>query len=324
MNKQQCSVGMMSHMRIATKFLLCLYFASTWGASTYAQTPLLNGDFETWTLTKGSGNFKDYEEPSNGWSSGNGVIHVAPNTNPVVTKSTDAVQGMYSAKLITQSIFGQIAAGSLFIGHFKLNLVDFAKSAVLGAPFTDKPVRFRGHYKYIPVKSDSATLYARLTKWSGSNQVVVGEAIVTEYNAVPGWTSFSIPFEYYSGVTPDSIRVVLASSAGGENFKGEMGSTLFVDAVELDYTPTSVQDYWPSTPNIGLRLRAGTLEIQQSTADKSVVRIVNACGVLVKELVVNSGFEYVDCTQFPTGVYVATVNGLTSALHTSATFAIIN
>ncbi|NQW29958.1 MAG: PCMD domain-containing protein [Ignavibacteria bacterium] len=274
-------------------------------APVFGQTQLSNGDFEEWTLTKGSGNFKDYEEPSNGWSSGNGVIHVAPNTNPVVVKSTDAAVGNYSAKLITQSIFGQIAAGSLFIGRFKLNLTDFAASAILGASFTDRPTKFRGHYKYTPANGDSATMYARLTRWTGTAQVVVGQAVLTEYGAVSEWRRFDIPFQYNSGATPDSIRVVLASSAGGENFKGEIGSTLFVDNVQLDYTPLSVDNVPRQSVDDALRLLGNVIEISCNSAAPTVVRIVNSCGMLVRELTTSSEIDFVDCTSLPRGVYFA-------------------
>jgi hypothetical protein len=307
-----------------TKMFLysCIISALTLTCFAGAQTPLMNGGFESWTLFKGSGSFKDFEEPSDGWSSGNGVTHVAVNASPVAEKSTDAAQGMYSAKLTTRSIFGQIAAGSLFLGHFKLNLIDFAKSAVLGMPFTDRPAGFNGFYKYLPVKQDSATLYARLTRWTGSSQVVVGEAVVTEYDAVPNWTAFSIPFVYYSQATPDSLRIVLASSAGGENFRGEVGSVLFVDAVELNYSPMSVSDNAPNSTQVIMNVFHDVLEIQQGPGCSTLVRIINSVGDVVIESTNSHSPYFVDCSSLSSGFYMATVQGLNFPFCKTSTFTV--
>ncbi|MCO6466004.1 MAG: PCMD domain-containing protein [Bradyrhizobiaceae bacterium] len=201
-----------------------------------------NTDFEDWTLTKGSGQYKDYEEPSHGWASGNGAIHIAAGSDPVCEKSTDAASGAYSAKLTTRKIFGQIASGSLYTGKFALNLADPVKSAQRGIPFSGRPVAFKGWYKYAPVDADSATLYAVLSYWDGQQRVPIAEARILEKEARSTWYGFEIPFTYTSDKEADTIALVFASSAGGEFFKGSVGSTLYVDDVSLVYGPVSVDD----------------------------------------------------------------------------------
>lgn len=207
----------------------------------YAQQ-VANSDFEEWTLTEGSGGFKSYEEPSNGWASGNGAIHIAMGADPVCEKSEDAAQGKYSAKLTTRKIFGQIASGSLYTGKFVLNLSDPVKSALRGIPFTDSPTAFKGWYKYLPTDNDSATLYAVVSYWDGNGRVTIAEARLLVKGTVDSWTEFAIPFTYTSTHAPDTIALVFASSAGGEFFKGSVGSTLYVDGIELTYDPMGVDD----------------------------------------------------------------------------------
>lgn len=200
-----------------------------------------NSDFEEWTLSAGSGPYKDYEEPSNGWASGNGAIHIAAGADPVCEKSTDARVGTYSAKLVTRKIFGQVASGSLYTGKFQLNLADPVKSALRGIPFTGKPTVFKGWFKYLPVGEDSATLYATLSHWDGTQRVTVAEARITQYVPQQEWLSFEVPFTYTTQSDVDTIAVVFASSAGGEFFKGGEGSALFVDGVSLGYEPMSIE-----------------------------------------------------------------------------------
>ncbi|MBU3741022.1 MAG: hypothetical protein FGM24_01930 [Candidatus Kapabacteria bacterium] len=195
---------------------------------------LVNLDFEEWKLFKGQLLFRDYEEPT-GWTSGNGVIHVAPNTDALTSKSSDASSGSYCVQMTTRNIFGQIAAGTCYTGKFEINLSDPVKSAKLGIPYTDRPAVFAGMHRYAPVNNDSATLYCVLSKWDGSAQrrVTVGEARHVVYKSVPTWTPFSFPIEYGSSDAPDTITVVFAASAGGDLMKGEVGSTLWIDAVHI-------------------------------------------------------------------------------------------
>lgn len=207
-----------------------------------AQQQIPNGDLEEWTMFSGSGTFKDYEEPSGGWTSGNGVIHVAPGTDPVLEKSTDRISGDFGAKLVTRRIFGQIASGSLYTGKFQLNLGDPAKSAKRGVPFSARPLNLRFWYRYQPQGSDSATMYAILSRWNGTERETIAEARLFRYGPQSEWTEAIVPFAYESEEVPDTIAVVFAASAGGEFFRGDVGSTLYVDNISMIYDPVSVQE----------------------------------------------------------------------------------
>ncbi len=238
-------------------------FAAICGAiGVFAQQQIPNANLEEWTLTKGSGAYKDYEEPSGGWTSGNGVIHIAAGADPVCEKSTEAYSGTACAKLTTQSIFGQIASGSLFLGVFQLSLVNPASSARRGIPFSGPvPTMFRGHYRYTPVAGDSAVIYAMFTKWDGTKRVVLGEARLKIQQDVPVWTSFQIPVPALDQ-QPDSMSVVAASSAGGENFRGSVGSTLWIDDLSFGWDPTSVAQ---TNMDHLLRVAGTTLSVSHSS-----------------------------------------------------------
>jgi hypothetical protein len=205
-----------------------------------AQTPIPNGDFEEWKNYPGSGPFKSYDEPTGGWASGNGAIHVAPGADPVCERSSDAVSGQWSAKMTTRRIFNQIAGGSLYLGRFELNLSNPRLSARVGIPYTDRPVRFTGYFKYMPVDGDSAIIHASLKRWVGDTSVFVGRARMIVTTAVDGWTRFDLPFVYELDGPPDTIEVALVSSAGAEFFRGNPGSTLFVDDIKVSNDPTSI------------------------------------------------------------------------------------
>ena len=200
-----------------------------------AQTEIPNGDFESWTLHEGSMGFNDYEEPTDGWASGNPVAHIQPGAEPVCEKSDDATWGSYSAKLVTRKYFNQIASGSLYLGEFKLNLGNPGESARLGKPCSSVPATFRGMYKYFPEGGDSAIIRATFRRWNGSEREIVAEAILLVKDEVAEWTSFSLPIPEPTG-NVDTVEVAFASSAGGEFLRGDEGSTLYIDDVAFDQT----------------------------------------------------------------------------------------
>jgi len=258
--------------RTILSVLTCIIATTSIGA----QTQIPNGDLEDWMLISGTGNFRNYEEPTGGWSSGNGAIHIAMNTDPLTTKVTDAVSGMYAAKLTSGKIFNLLASGSLFTGTFSLNISNPESSAKRGIPFTDRPLRFKGWYKYQSVDGDSGTLYATLSKWDGSKRVVIGEARRMQYTSLENWTEFDLEFAYLSGDTPDTIAVVFASSANGANLVGSVGSTMYVDNLSLVYSPTNVNDADVTSPLATFYATTNTLNVNASSLVSIVV--VDACG----------------------------------------------
>lgn len=262
-----------------------------------AQQQIPNAGLEEWTVVKGSSGFKDYEEPTDGWTSGNGVIHIASGSDPVCERSTDAHGGSACAKLTTRRIFGQIASGSLYLGVFQLNLVNPASSARRGIPFAGPvPTRFRGWYRYAPSGSDSAAIYAMFTRWDGSKRVLLGEARIVIRTAAAPWTSFDLAVPVLNGV-PDSMSVVAASSAGGENFRGEIGSTLWVDDLSFSWETVSVHN---QEVDVSCRLVGSSLRID-GPADVARVLATDLRGRMVHLGAPNS--REVSCDVLSSGLW---------------------
>ncbi len=192
----------------------------------YSQTPIPEGGFENWVQQT------SYEEPAgNWWTSLNQLKSLG---GPVtVTKVSDSYSGNYAARLETKMWGTFILPGLLVSGKF----VTAPPFVLQGKPFTDKPVKFKGYYKYLSVNNDSAAIYAMITKHNSvsGKRDTIAIAIQAVLSNTPTYTAFDLDFEYYSVETPDSIDVVFSSSAGGANFAGQIGSTLTVDDVMLEY-----------------------------------------------------------------------------------------
>ncbi len=205
-----------------------------------AQSTLPNTSFESWQRSDSD----RYDNPTDGvWATPNSPLDFAlPGMVPTapVQKTNDAQDGEWAALLYTSSIFGILAPGTLFTGKFELSLTnpDPLAAIKLGTPFTARPDRFKGYFKYAPVNSDSCLMYALLTKFNAAtgNSDTVGIAQQVINTTVSSYTLFDLPFDYSNALDPDTIQVVFTSSANGNNLQGQIGSQMWIDNILLETT----------------------------------------------------------------------------------------
>lgn len=198
---------------------------------------LPNFDFDDWGTPIESGG--KYEEPCGGvWASGN--AGTALSGLVTTSKTTDAISGTHAVEMKTVSAQNLIAGGSIYIGKFRLNINNTAKSAVLGMPFTYKPNSMTGYFKYMPVNGDSSNIIILLTKYNTDTKQrdTVAFANQPGYDNVTTFTAFDLMFDYnYSAGNekPDTVVVNFTSSKAAEFFIGEIGSTFIVDNCKFTY-----------------------------------------------------------------------------------------
>uniref|UniRef100_A0AB33J5M1 PCMD domain-containing protein n=1 Tax=Prevotella sp. GTC17254 TaxID=3236794 RepID=A0AB33J5M1_9BACT len=176
------------------------------------------------------------------------------------TKDTGALGKIFKAP---------IAAGNLFTGEMTNNFLasDKAKLTHFGVPFRKSPTYLTGFYKYKAgakltdaslneVKGkDTFDIYAVFFETSketpyldGTNSLtsknIVSIARLTDKKETDEWTYFSIKFQPMNGKTVDAARlkegkyslaIVMSSSIDGAKFIGAVGSTLYIDEMELFY-----------------------------------------------------------------------------------------
>lgn len=163
-----------------------------------------------------------------------------------------------------------IAAGTLFLGNFNLNavLVSPLKATEFGIPMDKEPVRVTGYYKYKPGaeftdakmkvdpnRTDEASIYAvfyRNKDVEGNKVVLFGDNVLSsdyivskaEVKSLPPtdeWTRFEMFFEGDDAAPAlltslgYNMTLVFSSSKEGANFEGAIGSTLYVDEVEVSF-----------------------------------------------------------------------------------------
>ena len=164
-----------------------------------------------------------------------------------------------------------IAAGNFFLGTFdsQYALTNTLRTTNMGIAYTREPVRVTGYYKYspgevftdkdskeVPSRLDEPTIHAALylnhdeqgneVMLHGddvrTNPYIVRRAEVASLPATDQWQPFEMTFE---GSTPIdaallanrgyNLALVFSSSKTGDTFEGSVGSTLYIDKVEIAF-----------------------------------------------------------------------------------------
>ena len=212
------------------------------------------------------------------WGSGNAgflITNSKAKADEYPTSQADGGLKGKCAKLQTVSTgsFGKmvnapIAAGNLFTGTFKIDIMNPAKSTRFGQPFRKLPTRLAGYYKYkagavftdkyskeVKGMHDDFAIYAVLYEVTeqvphldGTNSLtsdnIVLKAELTDRKETDTWTHFLLDFKAVDGRKVDAkklaegkynLAIIMSSSKDGAIFNGAVGSTLYVDEMELYY-----------------------------------------------------------------------------------------
>lgn len=299
-------------MKVVSVLILALLFSNL-SYSQYERLP--NQLFYYWDHTPlknvGGTDFPAYDEPNpdHFWTTTNPSTRTI-KYSPTVMKTTDAYKGPYACLMRSTKFFLGIAAGSLMSGDYKGGM-DPEKAVFFGKPWSGRPERFVGFYKYIPVDNDLWRSFVWLFNNKSGTRDTVGFAAFPEAMAkktVTTYTKFDIPITYYNSDEPDSIVIMFTASADGKNFNGGDGSELYIDNIMLLHPgETSVNNsskenahFWvypnPTTEKINFT-------IDPAFTDNSELSIFNAQGKLVRYEIIKNEFNEFNVQDLPNGYY---------------------
>lgn len=203
------------------------------------------------------------------WSCGNEPFAFTVGKNDDFTAfptqpTTDSYDGEYAVKLITKNTgdyYKPIAAGNLFIGQFDSSSYDPLESTHFGLPFTKKPLRITGMYKYrsggMTLKTnvpDCCRMQAILYETDKNTTHLNGYTIKDSPNIVAraemtdgggdtegeGYVNFDLEFNYTQSIDADilarggyNLAIIFSASRNGDTYDGAVGSVLIVDNVKI-------------------------------------------------------------------------------------------
>ena len=164
-----------------------------------------------------------------------------------------------------------IAAGNFFLGAFDTQyaLTNTLKTTQMGIAYTKQPVKVTGYYKYSPGetftdkdfnevkdRTDEPSIYSVLyvNHDAQGNEImlhgddvlsspyIVSKAQVASVPPTSEWTPFEMTFEGTTPIDADllakrgyNLALVFSSSKTGDTFEGAVGSTLYIDKVEITF-----------------------------------------------------------------------------------------
>lgn len=235
--------------------------------TTGPEVELPNGGFNDWWLDG-----KLWQPWSEGgtswWDTGNEGAATLGECNSLPTD--DAVQGkaaMLSTRFIGIAGIGKLGAGNIFVGRFA-GVQGTNGIIELGQPFTYRPTKLKGYYKYetgnidyansdyqhLIGKPDSMIIYIALGDWDEPVEVrtdpknrkifdindphIIAYQEIVSSQEVNQYTPFELELEYRStSRVPKYIIITATGSKYGDYFTGSTQSTLYVDefALEWDY-----------------------------------------------------------------------------------------
>lgn len=289
-------------MKRATLIILLVILASmVIPTISHAQNQIPNADFESWTAG----------EPTE-WDTSNESI-LGTNFICVTKEMNSPYSGTASAKVqsVTQNIIlvGPVTMpGILTLGDVVIDIMNATGTVEGGVPVTGQPKFLKGYYKYLPVNGDSCIMGIGLTKWNGSSRDTIAYAYKSFGEVITSWQEFSIPIEYVTWTSPDSMNIMFVSS---NILYGSPvgGSTLWVDSLWLEYSQVAVheiglqKDMYVSESGDG-----NSIVIHSGNANPVKIEIFSVNGHLLHSIEkLNSNKTPVNISKFPKGIYVVRV-----------------
>lgn len=236
--------------------------------TTEAAEQLLNMSFDVWTK-EGKNYFANSTAKNTDanfiWDSGNKGATIGGSST---TTPTDDVavsgDGKQAARMESKSVFGNLAAGSIFTGKFVKAVLSPKVGGQLdfGVPYSCRPLQLRGYYNYAPKAIDVVSgnytnlkgtgdvcqIYVLLADWDAPFSVntatetfidfendshIIAMGRLEDNTNTGGYKQFTIDLEYRNNRTPKYVVVVAAASKYGDYFTGGVGSVLMVDEFEF-------------------------------------------------------------------------------------------
>lgn len=251
-----------------------------------------NGGFEQWVDQGG------YTEPTS-WLTYNDVM-TPQGYFATCDPGTPGAVGAYHALITSRTtlegstIQGWMAAGT--------------SGAHAGFPYAQRPATLTGQWQYGIQPSDTGEVQIALTAWNGTTgeTELIAHGTLEVTGNVGAWTTFSVPFTYFSSATPDTALIQFAASKSfaapvADSFM-KIDDLAFVGTVGLnDRTAPLLFSLHPSPTSSVLQITSGS-----PIADVTVTDLIGRT-VLTRSM--NAARITLDVAELPAGRYFVRVRG---------------
>lgn len=268
-----------------------------------------NHSFENWT------NHGSYSDPDE-WTTPNSQLSTMGIIT--VTQSNGAQSGSSSMALESKSFFGALIPGAATLGDISLDLFTQTAEITGGIPYSERPARLKGYFKYAPATSDTFAILAVFYKYNTASGATdtIGVGAFRSGSTINDWTEFSAQINWYSDATPDTTNVLMLSSDYSQT--SNAGSVLQVDNISYDFevgeteSPTMNQEIsvYPNPANDYIIFHR-----QYETSLSGKLEIYNLTGKMMMQRKLDQTNERIDVSNLPEGLYFYKLKSNHSILH---------
>ncbi len=282
--------------------LISLFIILSCGGISAQTVP--NGGFENWTsVTTGTYPF----ETPDFWKTTDSISLAASLgfVHSVVKEATEVHGGNYALKLTGWSALGSPVPAAASNGDIDIATLSIVK----GTPDTVRHAKLNGHFKYIPIGSDTCDVMVSMLKWNSltNSRDTIGYGKFSTNSATSGtnYSPFEITLDYSSTDKPDTMVILILTSPlliGS----GHVGTTLYIDdlsftgVVGIDEVESIINtvELYPSPASSMITIR---VDLKKPTP--LVYSIYDLQGKYVVSEVLEPFETRVDVSQLPAGNY---------------------
>ncbi|MCD8030756.1 MAG: PCMD domain-containing protein [Bacteroides sp.] len=261
------------HLKEKTGYVCRAYSNGEYGAeisfTTGEAVTLPGGTFDNWHKA-GDIWYPYAQDETPFWDSGNKGATTVGESNTVPTSDiwsgkNEGQAAYLESKFVGALGFGKFAAGNLFVGEFidtdgTNGILDFGK------PFTARPTKLRGYYKYktgamdyasgdfadFKGRPDTCHIYVAVGDWDEPVRIrtkpanrklfdvndpnIIAYAELSSGVNVPDYRAFELVLDYRAtDQVPTYLVIVCTASKYGDYFVGSTSSELYIDEFSLEY-----------------------------------------------------------------------------------------
>lgn len=264
----------------------------------------MNLSFEDWKqVTPPLGS--TYEDIDGWWATVNDVRRITGNNDHLTAfKYTPAQQGNYAIRLRSVQALTTFIPGVVVTGTFSFQ----QQQLIQGRPFSYKPTKLKGYFKYFPVNNDSAVAYIHLSRWNTNlnrrDTIAVDSLIIIDNQTE--WKDFELNLDYsnYPGITPDSIVIRFVSSVNAGFGGGKVGSELMIDNLSIEFPVSKIKnldanfDVFPNPFQNHLVIQSTNI------LENHTIEIYNLMGEKVLFQILNHSKQVLDLSFLKSGIYI--------------------
>jgi hypothetical protein len=262
-----------------------------------------NACFDSWTST--SNLFGSYNTPNN-WNCENSQTATIGTYTCFQSTTHYSGCGTYSCELITKSIDIPLIVDQVVPGIITTGTIPSSVTGTItgGIAYTLRPDSITGYYEYTPAGGENGFVDFYLFGSAANNADTIAEAqFNTPKTTVGTFTRFSAPLNYRD---TDAVvnSIWLISSSLNDALSAGVGSTLYIDDLNLVINPSGIAEYAKPEFNISPNPAVDHIVINSNLMTEATFVLYDLAGNKVKEDLIGSLTNAINVNSLTDGLYI--------------------